>query len=348
MLTVFEQIKDATLPPVVVAEVSANHNGSINLAKEIITAAAESGAHAVKLQTYTPDTITIDSDQPDFVINDPKSLWHGRRLHGLYQEAHTPWEWHAELFEHARKAGLDIFSTPFDYTAVDFLMELNPSCFKIASFEMTHWPLLQKVASTKKPVVMSSGMSTIEELRDSVRVLKENSCEDLIILKCTSAYPAPVAEMNLKALDTIAQEFQIPVGLSDHTLDHTSAIIAASRGARLIEKHFTLRRSDGGPDSAFSIEPQELVELVKLTRDAWESLGDGVLKPGAKEIGSKAFRQSVYIVKDVMAGEPVTLDSVRIIRPGYGLEPKFFDDILGKTFATAQKRGTALSQEMIK
>ncbi len=348
MLTVFDRINNAKLPPVVVAEVSANHNGSIDRAKEIIEVAAEAGAHAIKLQTYTADTITIDSDQKDFVINDAKSLWNGRKLHGLYQEAHTPWEWHEELFQFARTCGLDIFSTPFDFTAVDFLMKFDPSCFKIASFEMTHWPLLEKVAKTKKPVVMSSGMSTIEELRDSIKVLRENGCQDLIVLKCTSAYPAPVAEMNLSALDTIANEFNIPVGLSDHTLDHTSAIVAVSRGARLIEKHFTVRRSDGGPDSAFSIEPKELAELVKVTAEAWESLGDGVLHPGAKELASRAFRQSVYIVKDVAAGEQVTAESIRIIRPGFGLEPKFYKEVLGKTFTTPQKRGTALTKEMLK
>jgi pseudaminic acid synthase len=340
--TLFNRIKNHSKPPVVIAELSANHNQSIDNAKKIIAAAAKSGADGVKLQTYTADTLTIDCDQADFVISDPNSLWHGRKLHALYQEAYTPWEWHAELFEYAKNLGLEIFSTPFDETAVDFLEQLNVSCYKVASFEVTHIPLLAKVAKTKKPVIMSSGMCSYQDLELAIDTLRTNGAKDILILRCCSAYPAPHNEINLNSMAEIAKRFKVEVGLSDHTLNHVVAITSVALGARLIEKHFTISRADGGPDSAFSIEPKELEELVLYCKHAWESLGQTELETGKTEKASLAFRQSIYAVKDIKQGEAFSTDNIRIIRPGYGLAPKEFSLVLNKKASTNIARGTAL------
>lgn len=346
MKNVIESALDLSAAPVVIAEVSANHNGSLSRAKEIIKAAVEAGARAIKLQTYTADTMTLDSAVADFVINDPNSLWYGRKLYELYQEAHTPWEWHGELFAYARKLGADIFSTPFDSSAVDFLEQFNPSCYKVASFEATDIPLLIKIAATRRPVIISSGMCNEAELVNAINTLRANGTDRIIILKCTSAYPAPVSEMNLNAIKTIAAKFSVTVGLSDHTLNHTSAITAVALGARVIEKHFTISRSDGGPDAAFSLEPAELAELIKLTREAWSALGDGKLQTGKSEAASKIFRRSVYAVKDIAEGEKFTVENIRVIRPGYGLDPADYEKVLGRSAKQIIKRGTAIKTEM--
>ena len=345
MKKMFEKIKDHSKPPIIIAELSANHNQSINNAKKIIEAAKKSGADGVKLQTYTADTLTIDCDMPDFTISDPKSLWHGRKLHDLYKEAFTPWEWHEELFDFARKLDLEIFSTPFDETAVDFLEKLDVTCYKVASFEVTHIPLLIKIAKTEKPVIMSSGMCNFDELELAINTLRNNGTKDILILRCTSAYPAPHNEINLNSFNEIKKRFSVEIGLSDHTLNHVVAITSVALGARLIEKHFTLARMDGGPDSAFSIEPKELEELVLFTKQSWESLGSEKLETGKTEKASLAFRQSIYTVKDVKAGEKFTKENIRVIRPGFGLAPKEYLNIIGKTAKTTLPRGTALKAE---
>ncbi len=347
MNKIFKQIKDKNKPPVIIAELSANHNQSIDNAKAIILATAEAGANGVKLQTYTADTLTIDCDLPDFTINDPKSLWYGRTLHSLYKEAYTPWEWHEELFSYANKLGLEIFSTPFDESAVNFLEELKVSCYKIASFEVTHIPLLKKVASTKKPVIMSSGMCNYQELELAINTLRAHGTSEILILRCTSAYPAPHDEINLNSMAEISKRYSVEVGLSDHTLNHIVAITSVALGARLIEKHFTLNRSDGGPDSAFSIEPKELKDLVLFTKQSWESLGHTEIETGKTEKASLAFRQSIYVVKDINKGEKFTKENIRIIRPGHGLAPKEYTNILGKTAKLNLIRGTALKTEYL-
>lgn len=317
-------------PPLVIAEMSGNHNQSIERALEIVEAAAAAGAHAIKLQTYTPDTMTLPLRDGAFFIDDPSSLWHGRSLHELYSIASTPWEWHPRIMDRARELNLACFSTPFDETAVDFLENLDVPCYKIASFENAHLPLLRRVAATGKPVLLSTGMATLAELDESVRALRTAGCRDLILLKCTSTYPAKARNTNLMTIPHMRTLFGIEVGLSDHTMGVGAAVAAVALGASVIEKHFTLRRSDGGVDSAFSLEPPELANLVTETLRAWEAMGKVHYGPVSEEMASLRFRRSIYVVAPVKAGEALTRSNLRIIRPGFGLAPRFFEILLGK------------------
>ncbi len=325
----------------IVAELSANHNGSIERAKESIRAVADAGADAVKLQTYTADTLTIDCDSECFTI--PGGTWAGRTLYDLYQEAYTPWEWHADLKAVAEECGLDFFSTPFDATAVDFLEELGVPCHKIASFEMIDIPLLRKVGATKKPVIMSTGMASEEEIRESVDALHGAGCTDLTLLKCTSSYPADPKDVNLLTIPDMAQKFGCPVGLSDHTVGIAVPVAAVSLGIRVIEKHFTLSRADGGPDSSFSLEPREFKEMVDAVRLAELSMGSVRYGGSAIEKQSKEYRRSLFVVKDIQAGELFTLENVRSIRPGYGLAPREMDVVLGQAATCDIARGAPLT-----
>lgn len=333
--------------PFVIAEMSGNHNQSIERAIAIIDAAAAAGAHAVKLQTYTPDTMTIDVKGGLFDIDDNNSLWKGRNLYELYKEAHTPWEWHQPLFEHARKKGIQIFSTPFDESAVDFLESIGVEAYKIASFENTDHPLLKKVARTRKPVIMSTGLATIADLDEAARVLRNNGCEELILLKCTSTYPASPENTHLSTIPHMARLFNCHVGLSDHTMGIGAAVAAVALGARVIEKHFTLRRADGGVDSAFSIEPEELRNLVVETERAFLALGN--IRYGVQETEKKSlqFKRSLYVVKDISRGEPFTNENLRVIRPGDGLPPRFYETVLGKIARNDINAGTPLTWEMV-
>jgi N-acetylneuraminate synthase len=310
-----------------------------------LEAAAKAGADAVKLQTYTADTLTIDCDRPDFIIND--GLWAGRSLYDLYQEAHTPWEWHEHLFARGRELGILVFSTPFDETAVDFLEKLGAPAYKIASFEATHLRLLRKVAATGKPVILSTGMADLAEIKDAVRTLRDNGCEELILLHCISGYPTPASEANLRAIPNLAGEFDLPVGLSDHTLDNAVAIAAVAVGAVAIEKHFILRRSDGGPDSSFSVEPQQFAVLAQGVLTAWEALGRAEYGRAPSEQGNVAFRRSIYAIKDIAAGDLITPENIRIIRPGHGLAPKNFEELIGRKAKIPIRRGTAISWDLI-
>jgi pseudaminic acid synthase len=333
--------------PFVIAEMSGNHNQSIDRAKAIINAAAEAGAHAIKLQTYTPDTMTINHNKGLFNIDDETSLWKGRNLYELYEEAHTPWEWHKPLFDHARSLGLRIFSTPFDESAVDFLESLGVAAFKIASFENTDWPLLRKVASTGKPVIMSTGLAKLSDIDEAVRVLRESGCKELILLKCTSTYPATPENTNLLTIPHMEQMFNCHVGLSDHTMGIGAAVASVALGARVIEKHFTLRRSDGGVDSTFSIEPEELKALVVESERAFLSLGKVQYGIQKAEEQSLRFKRSLYAVKDIAPGEILTDENIRVIRPGDGLQPKYYEVLLGRKVGSAIKAGTPLSWEVL-
>lgn len=325
--------------PYVIAEMSGNHNQSIDRALAIIDAAAAAGAHAVKLQTYTPDTITIDHDKGLFFIEEPSSLWKGQKLYDLYVEAMTPWEWHAELFEHARSRGMDIFSSPFDESAVEFLEQLNVSCYKIASFENNHFPLLRKVAQTGKPVILSTGASTLDEITLAVKTLRENGCSDLTLLKCTSTYPSKASNSNILTIPVMRELFQCQVGLSDHTGGVGVAVAAVALGAVVIEKHFTLDRSEGGVDSAFSLEPHELKLLVDETARAHEALGSVFFGILPEELKSLQYKRSIYAVKDIAKGEKLTPENIRIIRPGGGLSPAHWETVLGASAAQAIQRG---------
>lgn len=345
------QIENITIgtghKPFVIAEMSGNHNQSIDRAMAIIDAAAEAGAHAVKLQTYTPDTMTINTGGGLFDINDPDSLWKGRNLYDLYKEAHTPWEWHKPLFEHARKKGLMIFSTPFDESAVDFLEELGVGAYKIASFENTDWPLLKKVAATGKPVIMSTGLATLADIDEAVRTLRGAGCEDLILLKCTSTYPATPENTHLATIPHMREMFKCHVGLSDHTMGIGAAIAAVALGAPVVEKHFTLRRADGGVDSTFSIEPEELKSLVIESERAFLAMGQVYYGVQEAEKKSLRFKRSLYIVKDVKAGDTFTPENLRVIRPGDGMQPKYYETVLGKTASRDIKAGTPLTWELL-
>jgi pseudaminic acid synthase len=333
--------------PFIIAEMSGNHNQSIDRAYAIIDAAVECGADAVKLQTYTPDTMTINADTGLFQIDDEKSLWKGRNLYDLYKEAHTPWEWHQPLFEYAKKKGIFIFSTPFDETAVDFLEQLGVQAYKIASFENTDHPLLKKVASTGKPVIMSTGLATIADLDESVRVLAENGCKDLILLKCTSTYPASPENTNLLSIPHMSSLFDCLVGLSDHTMGIGAAVASVALGACVVEKHFTLSRADGGVDSTFSIEPSELKSLVIESERAFLALGNVKYGIQSVEKNSLRFKRSVYVVKDIEPGEEFTRENIRVIRPGDGLPPKYYEKLLGKKCKGAYKKGTPLNWDNI-
>lgn len=334
--------------PFIIAEMSGNHNQSLDRAKEIIKVAADCGVHAVKLQTYTADTMTINHHGGVFDINDKNSLWHGRNLYELYEEAHTPWEWHKPLFDYAHQLGLICFSTPFDETAVDFLESLDAPCYKIASFENTDHPLLKKVAQTGKPVIMSTGVADLSEIVESVNVLKENGCNQIVLLKCTSTYPSTPENTNLLTIPILQEIFpDCIIGLSDHTMGIGASIGSIALGARVIEKHFTLRRADGGVDSAFSMEPAEMKSLVTESERAFQALGKVQLSVQKAEAKSKMFKRSHYVVSDIKEGEVFTKENIRIIRPGDGLPPKYFSFILGKKAAKNLKRGTPLQLDHI-
>lgn len=333
--------------PFIIAEMSGNHNQSLKRALAIVEAAAKAGVHALKIQTYTADTMTLNLENAEFKIEDSDSLWKGNTLYQLYQQAYTPWEWHKPIFNRARELGMIPFSTPFDETAVDFLEELNVPMYKIASFENTDIPLIKKVASTGKPMIISTGMATVAELDETVRAAREAGCKDLILLKCTSTYPASPENTNILTIPHMRELFNCQVGLSDHTMGIGVAVASVALGATVIEKHFTLSREDGGVDSAFSLEPDEMKALVIETERAWKALGEVKHGPTEKEKESLKFRRSIYAVKDIKAGEKFTKENIRVIRPGYGLEPKYYDLILGKTVKKDVKKGTPLSWDIL-
>jgi N-acetylneuraminate synthase len=333
--------------PFIIAEMSGNHNQSLERALEIVEASAATGAHALKLQTYTADTMTLDIREGEFFIEDPNSLWQGRSLYELYHQAHTPWEWHQPIFERCRELGLICFSTPFDATSVDFLEELDSPCYKIASFENVDIPLIKKVAATGKPLIMSTGMASLAELDEAVTAARAAGCKDLILLKCTSSYPATPESTNILTIPHMRELFACEVGLSDHTMGVGVSVASVALGATVIEKHFTLSRADGGVDSAFSLEPEEMTSLVVETERAWQALGAVSYGPTEKERKSMVFRRSLYVVEDVKAGEELTEKNVRAIRPGYGLPPKVFTEIIGRKTVRDIKRGTPLSWDII-
>jgi N-acetylneuraminate synthase len=333
--------------PYLIAEMSGNHNHSLDRAMEIVTAAAESGADAIKLQTYTADTITLDCDGPAFVINDEKSLWSGRRLYDLYEEAHTPWDWHGPIIEHAKKLGLDCFSSPFDETAVDFLESLDVPAYKIASFESIDLPLIRKVASTGKPMIISTGMASVVEIGDAIRAAQEEGNDQICILKCTSTYPATPENTNIRTIPNMRDTFGVEVGLSDHTMGTGVAVGAVALGAVLIEKHFTISRADGGVDSDFSLEPAELRALREESERAWQALGRITYGGTKAEEGSRQFRRSLYVAQDMEEGAVFTRENLRSVRPGFGLPPKFLDVLLGKRVNRAVAKGTPADWELI-
>ncbi len=333
-------------PPFIIAEMSGNHNQSLDRALSIVEAAAKAGVHALKLQTYNADTMTIDLDEREFYINDAKSLWAGTSLYKLYQEACTPWEWHKPICDRCRELGIIPFSTPFDATAVDFLETLDVPFYKIASFENIDLSLIRKIAGTGKPIIMSTGMATLAELDDAVSTAREAGCKDLILLKCTSTYPASPENSNLLTIPHMRELFSCEIGLSDHTLGIGTAVAAVALGATVIEKHFTLSRADGGVDAAFSLEPDEMKLLVGETKKAWQALGKISYGPIKEEKKSLQFRRSLYVVKDMAAGEKFTPENLRAIRPGFGLAPKYYDRLLGKKVKLAVKRGTPVDWDM--
>lgn len=335
-------------PPFIIAEMSGNHNQSLERALRIVEAAASCGVQALKLQTYTADTMTLNIGSKDFVISDPASLWNGYSLYELYEKAHTPWEWHKAIFSRCAELGLICLSTPFDTTAVDFLESLHCPCYKIASFEITDLQLISYVAATGKPMILSTGMATVAEIDDAVRTARENGCDDIILLKCTSTYPAPPDHSNLATISHMQQLFSCPAGLSDHTLGMGTAIAAVALGASVIEKHFTLDRKDGGVDSAFSLDPEEMRILVKEARQAWQSVGKIQYGAGSVEKASRKFRRSIYASADIKAGETIGEENIRIIRPGYGLEPKFFPVLCGMTARVDIPRGTPIDWVLLK
>lgn len=329
--------------PFIIAEMSGNHNQSLERALEIVEAAAKSGAHALKIQTYTADTLTLNVESDDFLIKDDESLWKGRKLHDLYNEAYTPWEWHEPIFNRAKELGMLAFSTPFDDSAVDFLETLDVPLYKIASFENTDLPLIKKVAATGKPMIVSTGMANAAELDELVRTAKENGCKDLILLKCTSTYPATPENTNIATIPHMRELFDVQVGLSDHTMGTGVAVAAVALGATVIEKHFTLSRADGGVDAAFSMEPAEMKALVEETERAWQAIGKVTYGPTEKEKASLKFRRSIYVAKDIQAGESFTEENIRIVRPGYGLEPKYYPNLIGKVAKKSYTMGTPIT-----
>jgi len=329
--------------PFIIAEMSGNHNQSLERALEIVEAAAKSGAHALKIQTYTADTLTLNVERDDFLIKDEESLWKSRKLHDLYNEAYTPWEWHEPIFNRAKELGMLAFSTPFDDSAVDFLETLDVPLYKIASFENTDLPLIKKVAATGKPMIVSTGMANAAELDELVRTAKENGCKDLILLKCTSTYPATPENTNIATIPHMRELFDVQVGLSDHTMGTGVAVAAVALGATVIEKHFTLSRADGGVDAAFSMEPAEMKALVEETERAWQAIGKVTYGPTEKEKASLKFRRSIYVAKDIQAGESFTEENILIVRPGYGLEPKYYPNLIGKVAKKSYTMGTPIT-----
>lgn len=332
-------------PPYVIAELSANHNGSMETALRIIDAAAAAGADAIKFQTYTADTITLNSDSEDFRIRG--GLWDGETLYNLYQRAHMPWDWHKPLFVHARKLGITAFSSPFDSTAVDLLEDLNAPAYKIASFEAIDLPLIRYAASTGKPMIISTGMADDEEISEAIAAARDGGCRELAILHCVSGYPAPVEDYNLSTITDMVTRFGLVTGLSDHTLDNSTAIASVALGASLIEKHFTLDRNGGGPDDSFSLEPDDMAALCRDARTAWAALGGVNYGRKSSETGNAQFRRSLYFVKDLRAGEVVTADAVRSVRPGFGLPPKMLDQVLGRKVVADVPRNTAVSLSVL-
>lgn len=342
-----EKLFSLSKRPFIIAEMSGNHNQSLERALEIVDAAAASGVQALKIQTYTADTMTIDVDNKEFFIHDKKSLWDGKSLYQLYQEAYTPWEWHKPIFDRCRQKGIIGFSTPFDESAVDFLETLDVPFYKIASFENIDLPLIEKVARTGKPIIVSTGMATVAELDELVRTARENGCKDLVLLKCTSSYPATPKGSNLLTIPHLRELFKCEVGLSDHTLGIGVAVASVALGATVIEKHFTISRTDGGVDSAFSLEPIEMKQLVEETQNAWDALGQIQYGASEQEKKSLQFRRSLYVTEDMKKGEVITPEKVRLIRPGFGLPPKYYNVVLGKSINRDIGKGTALSWDMI-
>ncbi|WP_412775784.1 pseudaminic acid synthase [Thalassospira lucentensis] len=345
MFKIEERFIGREFEPYVIAELSANHNGSFARAKESILAAKRAGAHAVKLQTYTADTMTIDCDRPEFMMKG--GLWNGYNLYDLYREAHTPFEWHKGLFEYANEIGITIFSSPFDETAVDLLQSLNAPAYKIASFELTDHPLIECIAQAKKPLLMSTGMASEIEIGEAVEVARSCGVEQILLFHCISCYPAPTDQCNLKNILYLKREFNVEVGLSDHTLNNTAAIAAVALGAVAIEKHFTLSRAEKGPDSAFSLEPDELNSLIEHTEEAWLALGQSGFGRAGVENSNKAFRRSLYFVRDVKAGTQLTDKDVRRIRPGFGLEPKHYAAVIGKKVKCDVSRGEPVQWDVL-
>ena len=329
----------------IIAELSANHNGSIETAIETIRAAKRAGADAIKLQTYTADTMTINCDKEDFIIKG--TIWEGQNLYKLYEQAYTPWEWHDELFRVAAQEGLECFSSPFDITAVDFLEKLDVPAYKIASFEITDIPLIEYVASKGKPVILSTGIATLEDVELALDACRRMGNNDLALLKCTSSYPAPVEEANMAMIPDFNERFNVIPGLSDHTLGATVPIVATTLGARIIEKHFILDRSIGGPDASFSMNEEEFTEMVKAVREAEKAVGQVSYEPTEKQTKGRAFSRSLYVVKDIKKGEVLTEENVRSIRPGFGMHPKYLDNFIGKRINQTFEKGTRLSDDMI-
>lgn len=334
-------------PPFIIAEMSGNHNHSLERALNIVSEAAKAGAHAIKLQTYTADTITINAPNEEFVINDKNSLWDKRSLYDLYKEAYTPWEWHEPIMRHASSLGLICFSSPFDETAVDFLEGLDVPAYKIASFENNHIPLIRKVAQTGKPIIISTGTANVADLYLAVTEARKAGCKDIILLKCTSTYPALAEDSNIVTIPHMRDLFQCEIGLSDHTMGIGVAVAAVTLGAVVIEKHFTLNRSDGGVDSTFSLEPHEMELLVKETERAWQSLGEIRYGPVKSEEKSLAFRRSLYVSEFIKKDEILTKENIRCIRPGFGLQPKYFDEVLGRKAKADIQKGTPLSWNLL-
>jgi len=332
-------------PPYIIAELSANHNGVLKKALDTITAAKVCGADAVKVQTYTADTMTIDCETDEFCIHG--GLWDGYKLYDLYKEAQTPFEWHKPMFDHSRKIGITLFSTPFDETAVDLLEDLNVPAYKVASFELTDLPLIRYIASTKKPIIMSTGMANLEEIEEAVEAAHEGGSKNIILLHCISSYPAPVEQSNLLTIPDIKDRFRVQVGLSDHTITNIASVTAVALGATLIEKHFIINKNDKGPDSEFSIEPKELEALCKDTKEAWLALGEAGYEHKPAEKANLKFRRSIYFVKSLKAGEIINKENIRRIRPGFGLPPKLYNQLIGKRAKYDIECGTAVSWELI-
>lgn len=333
--------------PFIIAEMSGNHNQSLERAMEIVEAAARTGVQALKLQTYTADTMTLAINEGEFFINDEQSLWKGRNLHDLYKQAYTPWEWHKPIMDRARELGMLCFSTPFDETAVDFLESLDVPAYKIASFENIHIPLIRKVAATGKPLIISTGMANLAEIDEAVRTARAAGCRDLVLLKCTSTYPATPQNTNVATIPHMRQLFNCEIGLSDHTMGIGASVAAVALGGTVIEKHFTLRRADGGVDSTFSLEPEELAALVIETERAWQSLGEVRYGPTEAEKKSLVFRRSIYIAKPVKAGDVLTPDNLRCVRPGLGLPPRYYEQLLGRKVSHDAPAGTPMSWDLL-